>query len=83
MLTKKQLLFLKSLNQNRERKVSVLKIGKQFFKTPNGIYLILEKFRVLKLTNMEKGDKEIKITLTKKGLQYISNKNEGLVRSCH
>jgi len=76
-LTSKQFYFLCLLNNPRSENISLHHLGKQCFKTWRSTSLIIKLLLKNKLISKEQDEKEVKITLTKKGKDYIINNFKG------
>lgn len=70
-LNKRQLSFLRCLNLNNCRKVSVHSLGKQYYHTERSIYMVLDKFLKAGLIDVFRGKKQLIVTMTALGHQII------------
>ena len=70
-LTKKQIDFLREVNLNRDRKTSITEIGNKYFKCKGFVYKLLNKFSSEGIIIIQKGRKQLVVSLTDKGKELI------------
>ena len=72
-ITQKQKEFLQNIHKYRNSDQTMREIGRKTYSTDRSTYIVLDFLKENNLVDIEKEDKHIIVTLTKKGLKHLKD----------